>query len=300
MSTARIIDGKALAAQVLGKVSAAVKRLKGEHGLTPGLAVVLVGDDPASRVYVRSKGKRTVEVGMRPFEYLLPADTTEEELLARIRALNGNPDVHGILVQLPLPPQIGAGKVINAIDPAKDVDGFHVVNAGRLMTGQKCLVPCTPRGCVLLAKQAHDDLAGLEAVVIGRSNIVGKPLAQLLLNENCTVTIAHSRTRDLPRVARRADILVAAVGRPEMVRGDWIKPGATVIDVGINRVAAKEEGKSRLVGDVCFEEAREVAGAITPVPGGVGPMTIAMLLRNAVEAACGQNGISLPPELADV
>ena len=298
--SAQIIDGKALAARVLDKVSEAVAELKRKHGLTPGLAVVLVGDDPASRVYVRAKGKRTTEAGMKSLEYLMPADATEDELLARVRALNENPDVHGILVQLPLPGHIDTEKVINAIDPDKDVDGFHVINAGRLMTGQKALVPCTPRGCVLLARQARDDLTGLEAVIIGRSNIVGKPLGQLLLNENCTVTIAHSRTRDLPDVARRADILVAAVGRPRMVKADWIKPGATVIDVGINRIPAEEEGKTRLVGDVDFAGAAEVAGAITPVPGGVGPMTIAMLLRNAVEAACMQNSLPLPEALADI
>ncbi len=300
MSKARIIDGKALAAQVLEKVGAATARLKAEHGLTPGLAVVLVGEDPASRIYVRAKGRRTREAGMNSFEYLLPATATQEELLARIRALNEDPQVHGVLVQLPLPEQMETGRVIDAIDPRKDVDGFHVINAGRLMTGQPCLAPCTPRGCVLLAKQARKDLTGLEAVIIGRSNIVGKPLGQLLLRENCTVTIAHSRTRDLPRVARRADLLVAAVGVPEMVRGEWIKPGATVLDVGINRLPAKEEGKTRLVGDVAFAEAEQVAGAITPVPGGVGPMTIAMLLRNTIEAACMQNGLPLPGELADV
>ncbi len=298
--SAQIIDGKALAARVLDKVSEAVEELKRKHGLTPGLAVVLVGDDPASRVYVRAKGRRTTEAGMKSLEYLMPADATEDELLARVRALNENPDVHGILVQLPLPGHIDTEKVINAIAPDKDVDGFHVINAGRLMTGQKALVPCTPRGCVLLARQARDDLTGLEAVIIGRSNIVGKPLGQLLLNENCTVTIAHSRTRDLPDVARRADILVAAVGRPRMVKADWIKPGATVIDVGINRIPAEEEGKTRLVGDVDFAGAAEVAGAITPVPGGVGPMTIAMLLRNAVEAACMQNSLPLPKALADI
>ncbi len=299
MSGARIIDGKALAAQVQEKVAAAVARLRLEHDLAPGLAVVLVGDDPASRVYVRNKGKRTTEAGMKSFEYRLPADTSEAALLERIRLLNESPDVHGILVQLPLPKQINPARVIDAIDPDKDVDGFHVINAGRLAVGQPGLVPCTPLGCVLLAKQARESLEGLEAVIIGRSNIVGKPLAQLLLKENCTVTIAHSRTRDLPAVARRADVLVAAVGRPELVRGDWIKPGATVIDVGINRVET-EGGKAKLVGDVAFEEAKEVAGAITPVPGGVGPMTIAMLLVNTVQAACRQRGIDLPRELADL
>ena len=300
MTRARIIDGKALAADVLQKVSLAVGELKEAHGLTPGLAVVLVGDDPASRVYVRAKGRRTVEAGMKSFEYLMPAETTEEKLLERIHTLNENPEVHGILVQLPLPGQIDPARVIDAIDPEKDVDGFHVVNAGRLMTGQPCLVPCTPRGCVLLAKQAQADLTGLEAVIIGRSNIVGKPLAQLLLNENCTVTIAHSRTKDLPAVARRADLLVAAVGVPQLVKASWIKPGAIVLDVGINRIPAEEEGKTRLVGDVAFDEAAEVAGAITPVPGGVGPMTIAMLLRNTVEAACRQNTLPLPEALEGI
>ena len=293
MSEATIIDGKRLAAEVLEKVRAAVGELKARHGLTPGLAVVLVGDDPASRVYVRNKGKRTVEAGMKSFEYRLPADTTQDALLEKIARLNARDDVHGILVQLPLPEQIDPHAVIDAISPQKDVDGFHVMNAGRLMTGLPALVPCTPKGCVLLARQAVDDLTGLEAVVVGRSNIVGKPVAQLLLGENCTVTIAHSRTRDLPDVVRRADLLVAAVGRPEMIRGGWIKPGAIVIDVGINRVDAGD-GKTRLVGDVAFEEARKVASAITPVPGGVGPMTIAMLLVNTVWAATAQAGVDLP------
>ena len=293
MSEATIIDGKRLAAEVLAKVKAAVEELQERHGLTPGLAVVLVGDDPASRVYVRNKGKRTVEAGMKSFEYRLPADTTQAALLEKIAQLNARDDVHGILVQLPLPEQIDPHAVIDAIAPQKDVDGFHVMNAGRLMSGLPALVPCTPKGCVLLAKQAVDDLTGLEAVVVGRSNIVGKPVAQLLLNENCTVSIAHSRTRDLPDVVGRADLLVAAVGRPEMIRGDWIKPGAIVIDVGINRVDAGD-GKTRLVGDVAFEEARKVASAITPVPGGVGPMTIAMLLLNTVQAASAQVGVELP------
>ena len=294
-----IIDGKALAARVQEKVRAAVAELKQRHGFVPGLAVVLVGDDPASRVYVRNKGRRTTEAGMKSFEYQLPADTSEEALLKRIAALNASDEVHGILVQLPLPRHIDPAKVIDAIDPDKDVDGFHVINAGRLAVGRPALVPCTPLGCVLLAKQARADLTGLEAVIIGRSNIVGKPLAQLLLRENCTVTIAHSRTRDLPEVARRADLLVAAVGRPELVRGEWIKPGAIVIDVGINRVE-DESGKARLVGDVAFAEARERAAAITPVPGGVGPMTIAMLLVNTVRAACRQRNIALPEALADL
>ncbi len=291
-----IIDGKALAARVQERVAAAVAELKEKHGFVPGLAVVLVGDDPASRVYVRNKGKRTTEAGMKSFEYQLPADTSEEKLLERIAALNASDEVHGILVQLPLPKQIDPAKVIDAIDPDKDVDGFHVINAGRLAVGRPALVPCTPLGCVLLARQAKADLTGLEAVIIGRSNIVGKPLAQLLLNENCTVTVAHSRTRALPEVARRADVLVAAVGRPELVRGDWVKPGAIVIDVGINRVEG-EDGKARLVGDVAFAEARGKAAAITPVPGGVGPMTIAMLLANTVRAACMQRGIALPEAL---
>ena len=296
MSEARIIDGKALAASVQEKVAEAVGWLRMKHGFVPGLAVVLVGDDPASRVYVRNKGKRTTEAGMKSFEYLMPADTTEKALLERIRLLNESPDVHGILVQLPLPKQIDPARVIDAIDPDKDVDGFHVINAGRLAVGRPGLVPCTPLGCVLLAKQVREDLTGLEAVIIGRSNIVGKPLAQLLLRENCTVTVAHSRTCDLPEVARRADLLVAAVGRPELVRGDWIKPGAIVIDVGINRMQRKD-GKAKLVGDVAFDEAKAVAGAITPVPGGVGPMTIAMLLVNTVKAACMQKGVPLPPML---
>ncbi len=296
MDTARIIDGKALAARTREKVAAAVEELRQAHGVVPGLAVILVGDDPASRIYVRNKGRHTLEVGMRSLEHLLPASATQEELLALIARLNADTRVHGILVQLPLPAHIDPNRVIDTIDPAKDVDGFHVVNAGRLAVGAPALVPCTPRGCVLLARQARKDLSGLEAVIIGRSNIVGKPLAQLLLRENCTVTIAHSRTRDLPQVARRADLLVAAAGRAELVRGEWIKPGATVIDVGINRIEG-QDGKARLVGDVAFDEARKVAGAITPVPGGVGPMTIAMLLANTVQAACMQGGLSLPAPL---
>ncbi len=296
MDTARIIDGKALAARTREKVAAAVDELRQAHGIVPGLAVILVGDDPASRIYVRNKGRHTLEVGMRSLEHLLPTSATQDELLALIARLNADTQVHGILVQLPLPAHIDPNRVIDAIDPAKDVDGFHVVNAGRLAVGAPALVPCTPRGCVLLARQARKDLSGLEAVIIGRSNIVGKPLAQLLLRENCTVTIAHSRTRDLPEVARRADVLVAAVGRAQLVRGEWIKPGATVIDVGINRIEG-EDGKARLVGDVAFDEARKVAGAITPVPGGVGPMTIAMLLANTVQAACMQGGLSLPASL---
>ena len=289
--TATIIDGKAVAAQLRGRIAAEVARLKAEHGLTPGIAVVLVGADPASEVYVRTKSKAVAEAGMRAFDKKLPATTSEAELLALIAELNNDPAVHGILVQLPLPPQIDSHRIISAIDPAKDVDGFHPVNAGRLATGQRALVPCTPFGCVIMAKKIHPSLAGLEAVVIGRSNIVGKPLAQLLLAENATVTVAHSKTRDLPDVCRRADLLFAAVGRPEMVRGNWIKKGATVIDVGINRVPG-EGGKTKLVGDVAFAEAKEVAGAISPVPGGVGPMTIACVILNTLRAACA--GASLP------
>ncbi len=288
--TARIIDGKATALSLRQDVAKAVDTLKSGHGITPGLAVVLVGEDPASAVYVRNKHKQTLEAGMNSYEHRLDASTSQDDLLALVRKLNADPAVNGILVQLPLPDQIDSSAVIDTIDPAKDVDGFHVINAGRLATGLPALVPCTPVGCIILAKQVHADLSGLEAVVVGRSNIVGKPVAQLLLNKNCTVTIAHSRTKDLPGVCRRADILIAAVGRPEMVRGDWIKPGATVIDVGINRIP-REDGKTRLVGDVAYEEAAEVAGAITPVPGGVGPMTIACLLRSTVEATCRQNGL---------
>jgi len=294
---ADLIDGKAFAAGLRARVAAEAARLKAERGLTPGLAVVLVGEDPASQVYVRSKAKQTVEAGMASFEHKLNADTSQETLLAKVAELNADPAVHGILVQLPLPKQIDSQTVIAAIDPDKDVDGFHVINAGRLMTGgrgaEAPLVPCTPLGCLMLLKDRLGSLAGLNAVVVGRSNIVGKPMAQLLLAESCTVTVAHSKTRDLPAVCRGADILVAAVGRPEMVRGDWVKPGATVIDVGINRIDAGG-GKTRLVGDVAFEEAAAVAGAITPVPGGVGPMTIAVLLANTVTAACRQAGIPVP------
>ncbi len=296
---ARIIDGKARAARIRERVAAAVARLDAAHGLVPGLAVVLVGEDPASQVYVRNKARQTVEAGMRSFEHRLPAETGEAELLDLVARLNADPAVHGILVQLPLPAHIDAARVIDAIDPDKDVDGFHVVNAGRLMVGLEGMVPCTPLGCLVLIRDVMDDISGAEAVVVGRSNIVGKPMGQLLLRENATVTIAHSRTRDLPAVCRRADILVAAVGRPEMIRGDWIKPGAVVIDVGINRVPAPERGagKSRLVGDVAFAEAAEVAGAITPVPGGVGPMTIACLLANTVTAACRIHGLPVPEDL---
>ncbi len=281
---ARLIDGKAIAAKVRGDVAAEVAAFKRTHGVVPGLAVVIVGDDPASQVYVRNKGRQTIEAGMRSLEYKLPAATSELDLLELIGDLNRDGDIHGILVQLPLPRHIETDRVIEAIDPAKDVDGFHPVNVGRLSTGARSLVPCTPAGCIILAKTVQPSLDGLDAIVIGRSNIVGKPLAQLLLAQGCTVTIAHSRTRDLPAHVRRADLVMAAVGRPGFVRGDWIKPGAIVIDVGINRVTGAD-GTSRLVGDVAFEEAAAVAAAITPVPGGVGPMTIACLLRNTLEAA---------------
>ncbi|MGH6945891.1 MAG: bifunctional methylenetetrahydrofolate dehydrogenase/methenyltetrahydrofolate cyclohydrolase FolD [Kiloniellales bacterium] len=294
---ARLIDGKAFAAGLRRRVAGEVERFEAATGSAPGLAVVLVGHDPASQVYVRNKAKATAEVGMTSFKHELPAEADQKTLLELVAALNTDSRVNGILVQLPLPKQIDAQAVLDAIDPTKDVDGFHVINAGRLMTGGKGatapLVPCTPLGCLLLLKDALGDLAGLDAVVVGRSNIVGKPMAQLLLAESCTVTVAHSRSRDLPGLCRRADILVAAVGRPEMIRGDWVKPGATVIDVGINRVAG-QAGKSRLVGDVAFAEASRVAGAITPVPGGVGPMTIACLLANTVTAACRQCGLEAP------
>ena len=293
--TAEIIDGKAFAAKVREKVAGHVDRLKDEHGITPGLAVVLVGEDPASQVYVRSKGKQTVEVGMNSYEHRLEADTSEEDLLALIDQLNNDKDVHGILVQLPLPDHLDSDLVINSIDPAKDVDGFHISNVGLLGTGQKSMVPCTPLGCLMMLRDYHGSLSGMDAVVVGRSNIVGKPMAQLLLGDSCTVTIAHSRTKDLPEVVRRADIVVAAVGRPEMVPGDWIKEGATVIDVGINRV--ERDGKNKLVGDADYESCAERAGAITPVPGGVGPMTIACLLANTVTACCRANGLSEPEGL---
>jgi methylenetetrahydrofolate dehydrogenase (NADP+)/methenyltetrahydrofolate cyclohydrolase len=292
--TATVIDGKAIAAALRGKVATEVKRLTAEHGLTPGLAVVLAGNNPASESYVGSKAKATKEAGMNSFDHRLPDTVGEAELLALVKKLNADPAVHGILVQLPLPKQIDAQKVLDTIDPTKDVDGFHPVNAGRLASGLPALVPCTPLGCVMLAKTVHPSLAGLDAVVIGRSNIVGKPVTQLLLAENATVTVTHSSTRDLPAVCRRADILVAAIGRPEYVRGDWIKPGATVIDVGINRVPGSVPGKSKLVGDVAFAEAVQVAGAITPVPGGVGPMTIACLMVNTVRAACAIKGLPAP------
>jgi methylenetetrahydrofolate dehydrogenase (NADP+)/methenyltetrahydrofolate cyclohydrolase len=289
------IDGKAYAAGLRARIGDAVAGLT-ERDVTPGLAVVLVGEDPASQIYVRSKMRLTVEAGMRSFDHMLPATTSEADLLALVDRLNRDPAVDGILVQLPLPKQIDAQKVIEAIDPAKDVDGFHPINAGRLMTGVPGFVPCTPLGCLLLVRSVRPDLAGLDAVVLGRSNIVGNPMAQLLLAESCTVTTAHSKTRALPEVCRRADILVAAVGRPEMVRGDWIKPGAIVIDVGINRVPDPQAGtgKTRIVGDVAFAEAAAVAAAITPVPGGVGPMTIACLLRNTLEAACRRRGLPMP------
>lgn len=293
--TATIIDGKAFAAKVRAQVAEHVTRLKDEHGLTPGLAVVLVGEDPASQVYVRSKGKQTTEVGMNSFEHKLPADTSEEDLLALIDQLNNDASVHGILVQLPLPGHLNSDLVINSIDPAKDVDGFHISNVGLLGTGQKSMVPCTPLGCLMMLRDHHGSLSGLNAVVVGRSNIVGKPMAQLLLGDSCTVTIAHSRTKDLADVCRRADIVVAAVGRPEMVPGDWIKPGATVIDVGINRI--ERDGKNKLVGDADFATCAEVAGAITPVPGGVGPMTIACLLANTLTATCRANGLTEPQGL---
>ena len=291
--TARIIDGKAIAAGLRSAVAAETRRLTAAHGLVPGLAVVLVGDNPASKAYVASKSRAVVEAGMRPFDHHLPATTSEHDLIALVRKLNADPAVHGILVQLPLPPHVDAALVTAAVDPNKDVDGFHPHNAGRLSSGVPTLVPCTPLACIKLVKAVHASLAGLDAVVIGRSNIVGKPLAQLLLAEHATVTIAHSRTRELPALCRRADLLFAAIGQPEIVRGDWIKPGAAVIDVGINRVP-DTDGKSRIVGDVCFVEAVSVAGAITPVPGGVGPMTIACLLVNTLRAACMQTALPVP------
>jgi methylenetetrahydrofolate dehydrogenase (NADP+)/methenyltetrahydrofolate cyclohydrolase len=293
--TARIIDGKAEAANLRARVAQDVTALKNRQGVTPGLAVVLVGEDPASHVYVRNKAAQTIEAGMNSFEYKLPAETPEAELLALVAELNARDDVNGILVQLPLPAHISADKVVNAIAPGKDVDGLHPINAGLLAIGKPGLAPCTPLGCVILAKTVHDNLRGMEVVVVGRSSLVGRPAAQLLIAENCTVTVAHSQTRDLPGVCRRADILLVAVGRPLMVKGDWVKPGATVIDVGINRVpkaiGAKEGGGTRLVGDVAYDEAAQVAGAITPVPGGVGPMTIACLLANTVTATRLRHGL---------
>lgn len=297
--TAAIIDGKAFAATVREKVAAQVTTLKADHGITPGLAVVLVGEDPASEVYVRNKGKQTAEVGMNSYEHKMDADTSEEALLAVIDKLNNDPAVHGILVQLPLPDHLNEDLVIGAIAPEKDADGFHISNVGLLGTGQKAMVPCTPLGCLMMLRDHHGSLSGLNAVVVGRSNIVGKPMASLLLRDSCTVTIAHSRTKDIEAVCRQADIVIAAVGRPQMVTDDWIKPGATVIDVGINRIPAPEkgEGKMRLVGDVDFASAAEVAGAITPVPGGVGPMTIACLLANTLTACCRANGLAEPEGL---
>ncbi len=292
---AQVIDGKAFAAKVRAQVADQVAKLKEENSITPGLAVVLVGEDPASQVYVRSKGKQTVEVGMNSYEHKLDADTSEDDLLALIDKLNNDPAVHGILVQLPLPKHLNEDLVINAINPAKDVDGFHISNVGLLSTGQKSMVPCTPLGCLMMLRDHHGSLSGMDAVVIGRSNIVGKPMAQLLLGDSCTVTIAHSRTKNLPDVVRRADIVVAAVGRPEMVPGDWIKEGATVIDVGINRI--ERDGKTKLVGDVDYASAAQRAGAITPVPGGVGPMTIACLLANTLTACCRANGLPEPDGL---
>ena len=294
--SAQIIDGKAFAAKVRSQVAEHVNRIKEENGITPGLAVVLVGEDPASQVYVRSKGKQTVEAGMNSYEHKLDADTSQDDLLKLIADLNADKDVHGILVQLPLPKHLNEDLVINSIAPEKDVDGFHISNVGLLGTGQKSMVPCTPLGCLMMLRDYHGSLSGMNAVVIGRSNIVGKPMAQLLLGDSCTVTIAHSRTKDLPAVVRGADIVVAAVGRPEMVPGDWIKPGATVIDVGINRID-KPEGGTRLVGDVDYASCAEVAGAITPVPGGVGPMTIACLLANTVTACCRIHGLVEPEGL---
>ena len=295
--SAKIIDGKAFAAVVRQKVAEKVSKLKTAYDIIPGLAVVLVGSDPASQVYVRSKGKQTVEAGMNSFEHKLDADTSEDVLLNLIDSLNADPKVHGILVQLPLPGHLDESLAINRIAPEKDIDGFHIANVGLLGTGQKSMVPCTPLGCLLMLRDHHGSLSGKNAVVIGRSNIVGKPMAQLLLNDSCTVTIAHSRTADLPDVVRRADIVVAAVGRPKMVLGDWIKPGATVIDVGINRIDAAD-GKGKLVGDVDYEGCASVAGAITPVPGGVGPMTIACLLANTLTACCRSNNITEFDELS--
>ena len=289
------IDGKAIAAKVRADVANAVTRIKAEQGFTPGLAVVLVGEDPASKVYVRNKAAQTVEVGMESFEHKLSEETSEAALLELVAKLNADPSVNGILVQMPLPKHINSPKVLESVDPAKDVDGFHPMNVGKLSIGERALAPCTPVGSIILAKSVKEDLTGLNAVVVGRSNIVGKPMVQLLLRENCTVTVAHSRTRDLPGVVRGADLVVAAIGKPEFVQGDWIKPGAIVIDVGINRIT-KPDGKGKLVGDVAFADAVKVASAITPVPGGVGPMTIACLLKNTVEAALMQK--SLPAQVS--
>lgn len=297
--SATILDGKAFAANVRAQVGAHVAKLKADHDLTPGLAVVLVGEDPASQVYVRSKGKQTLEVGMNSYEYKLPADTDQATLMAKVEALNNDPAVHGILVQLPLPGHLNEHDVINAIKPEKDVDGFHISNVGMLNTGQQSMVPCTPLGCLMMLRDHHGSLSGLHAVVVGRSNIVGKPMAALLLRDSCTVTVVHSRTKNLTDVCKSADILVAAVGRPEMITDKFVKPGATVIDVGINRVDAPEkgEGKSKIVGDAEFASCAEVAGAITPVPGGVGPMTIACLLANTLTAACRAHNLPEPEGL---
>src|SRR3954467_11981473 len=291
--TARSIDGKLIAAELRGRRADEVARVQREHALRPGLAVVLVGNDPASEVYVRSKHKQTQAAGMASFEHVLPADVAQDDLLKLIASLNRDPAVHGILVQLPLPKSLDTERIINAIDPAKDVDGLHPANAGRLAAGMTALSPCTPLGCIILSKSVHASLEGLNAIVIGRSNLVGRPLLQLLLNENATVTIVHSRSRDLAQLCARAELVFAAVGKPEMVRGDWIKPGATVIDVGINRLPG-EDGKTRLVGDVAYQEALGVAGAITPVPGGVGQMTVACLLVNTLRAACAVAGLAKP------
>ncbi|WP_292036170.1 MULTISPECIES: bifunctional methylenetetrahydrofolate dehydrogenase/methenyltetrahydrofolate cyclohydrolase FolD [unclassified Brevundimonas] len=293
---ASLIDGKAFSQTLVGRVAVAAARLEAAQGIKPGLAVVIVGEDPASQLYVRNKGETTLKAGMRSDTHRLPDTTTQDELLALIAALNADAGIHGVLVQLPLPRHIDSAAVLGAIDPDKDVDGFHVVNVGRLAVGLPGMIPCTPLGSLMMLKDQLGDLSGLNAVIVGRSNIVGKPMAQLLLGESCTVTIAHSRTRDLPALCRTADILVAAVGRPEMIKGDWIKPGATVIDVGINRVPSRDpvkaaEGKTRVVGDVAFDEAVGVAGRITPVPGGVGPMTIACLLANTYTAACRAAGV---------
>ena len=290
---AQIIDGKLFSRKLRDQVAEHVAALKKENNITPGLAVVLVGEDPASQVYVRSKGKQTIEAGMNSYEHKLSADTSESELLELVNHLNEDKDVHGILVQLPLPGHINEDAIINAIVPVKDVDGFHISNVGLLATGQKSMVPCTPLGCLLMLKDFHGSLAGMDAVIIGRSNIVGKPMAQLLLNESCTVSITHSKTKNLEEVVGRADIIIAAVGRPEMVKGDWIKPGATLIDVGINRVEENDGGK-RLVGDAEFSSCSKIAGALTPVPGGVGPMTIACLLVNTLVACCRKHRLSEP------
>ncbi|MGC8201832.1 bifunctional methylenetetrahydrofolate dehydrogenase/methenyltetrahydrofolate cyclohydrolase FolD [Aliiroseovarius sp. PTFE2010] len=293
---ADIIDGKAFAARLRGKIADHVARLQEVHNLTPGLAVILIGEDPASEVYVRNKGRQTVEVGMNSFEHKLPADVSQAEVFALVDRLNADPDVHGILCQFPVPAHLSERDIVARIDPAKDVDGLSVINAGRLASGQQAIISCTPLGCLMLLRDRLGDLSGKHAVILGRSNLVGKPMAQLLLRDSCTVTIAHSRTRNIDEVTRQADIVVAAVGRPEMVKGSWLKPGATVIDVGINRIAG-EDGKSRLVGDVDFKDISNVASAVTPVPGGVGPMTIACLLANTVTAACRARGLSDPEGL---